>query len=500
VTAEFLNDPRFGRTYNDRKNLLFRGGLKIYTTIRTDWQADAARAIAGNHMFGPSQPQQALVSVVPQTGAIRAMQVGNWKWPEHKYNLATDPGGGRSAGSAFKAFTLATALMQGISPDAVYNGNSPKTITDCGGTGSTWTVHNAEPGGGTYTLRSATWASVNAVFAQVINQVTPGAVADVAHRMGITSHLDEFCALTLGAAGRGINPLEMASGYATLANDGVHCTPYSIGRIVGPSGKTIFRQKPRCHQAIPPGVASLETSILEGVLTQGTAAGRGLGGRPAAGKTGTGENFQDAWFVGYVRQLSTAVWTGWASSDNKSLGPNGFGGTMSAPIWQRFMLAALKGMPVKGFPYAPPPHVKTTKVPSVVGKTPQAAESILTAAKLGMIVKEAPSTEKKGIIFKQSPGAGASAPLGSAVTVYVSNGQKPPPSTITVPNVVGKAKDSARAILSGAGFHVVVSMADVTDPAQDGIVLGQSPSGGAKAKPGATVTIVVGRFTGSPSP
>jgi penicillin-binding protein 1A len=500
VTAEFLNDPRFGHSYIDRKNLLFRGGLRIYTTIRTDWQADAARAIAGNHMFGSGSPQQALVSVVPQTGAIRAMQVGNWPWPQHKYNLATDPGGGRSAGSAFKAFTLATALMQGISPDATYNGNSPKTIPDCGGTGSTWTVHNAEPGGGTYTLRTATWASVNAVFAQVINQVTPGAVVDVAQRMGITSHMDPFCALTLGATGKGINPLEMASGYATLANGGVHCVPYSIGRIVGPGGKTIFRQRPRCHQAIPAGVASLETSILEGVLTSGTAAGRGLGGRPAAGKTGTGENFQDAWFVGYVRQLSTAVWTGWASSDSKSLGPNGFGGTMSAPIWQRFMLAALQGAPVEKFPYAPPPRVKMTKVPNVVGKTETSAAPILTAAKLGMIVKEAPSTEKKGIIFKQSPGAGASAPLGSAVTVYVSNGQKPPPTKVTVPNVVGKAKADARAFLIGAGFHVVVSEADVSDPAQDGIVIGQSPGGGARVNPGATVTIIVGRFTGSPSP
>ncbi len=318
--------------------------------------------------------------------------------------------------------------------------------------------------------------------------------------MGITSTMDPYCPLTLGAAGKGINPLEMASGYATLANSGVHCVPYSIGRIVGPSGNTIFRQKPRCRQAIPAGVASLETSILQGVLTSGTAAGRGLGSRPAAGKTGTGENFQDAWFVGYVRQLSTAVWTGWASSDNKSLGPNGFGGTMSAPIWQRFMLAALKGVPIKGFPYAPPPKVKTTKVPNVVGKTPQAAESILTGAKLGMIVKEAPSTQKKGIIFKQSPSGGSSAPLGSAVTVYVSNGQKPPPDKVTVPNVVGKSQDGARAILAGQGFHVVISHADVSDPAQDGVVIGQSPSGGAKVKPGSTVTIIVGKFTGSPSP
>jgi membrane peptidoglycan carboxypeptidase len=501
VTGEFLNDPRFGRTYEDRKNLLFRGGLKIYTTVETKWQDSAARAMAASHMSGPYQPQQAVVSVVPQTGAIRAMQVGNWPWAQHKYNLVTDPGGGRSAGSAFKAFTLATALMQGISPDATYNGNSPKTIPDCGGTGATWTVHNAEPGGGTYTLRSATWASVNAVFAQVINQVGPENVADTARKMGITSSLTPaYCPLTLGASPHGLNPLEMASGYATLANGGVHCQPYSIAKIVGPDGQTLFRQKPRCEQAIPPGVASLETSILQGVLISGTAAGQGLGARPAAGKTGTGENFQDAWFVGYVRQLSTAVWTGWAVSDNKSLGPNGFGGTMSAPVWHRFMMAVLAGQPIERFPYAPPPKIRTTHVPNVVGKTQLAAEAILTQAKLGMITKMGPSDQPKGIIFKQTPGGGASAPLGSAVTVWISNGKKPPPKEVTVPDVTGKSKQDAMAMLHGAGFHVVVNQADVSDPAQDGIVIMQSPHGGAKAKPGSTVMIVVGKFKGSPPP
>jgi penicillin-binding protein 1A len=501
VTGEFLNDPRFGRTYEDRKNLLFRGGLKIYTTLNPKWQDAAARAMAASHMSGPNQPQQAVVSVVPQTGAIRAMQMGNWPWPQHKYNLVTDPGGGRSAGSAFKAFTLATALMQGISPDATYNGNSPKTIQDCGGTGATWTVNNAEPGGGTYTLRSATWASVNAVFAQVINQVGPDNVAAVAKRMGITSDLTPaYCPLTLGASPHGLNPLEMASGYATLANGGVHCQPYSIAKIVGPDGNTLFRQQKRCEQAIPAGVASLETSILEGVLTQGTAAGEGLGARPAAGKTGTGENFQDAWFVGYVRQLSTAVWTGWAVSDNKSLGPNGFGGTMSAPVWHRYMLAVLAGQPILRFPYAPPPRVKTTHVPDVVGKTPLAAEQILTQAKLGIITKSGPSNQPKGIIFKQAPGAGSSAPLGSAVTVWVSNGKKPPPQEVKVPNVMGKTKQDAKSILQAAGFQVTVEQAEVTDPSQDGVVISQTPVGGAKAKPGSTVLIIIGKLKGSPPP
>ena len=500
VTGEFLNDPRFGKTYQDRKHLLFQGGLKIYTTLIPRFQRYAAKAMTYDGLVGPYHPQRALASIVPQTGAIRAMQNGNWPWSKSKYNLTTDPGGGRSAGSAFKAFTLATALIQGISPSAVYNGNSPKTIPDCGGTGATWTVHNAEPGGGTYTLTTATWDSVNAVFAQVINQTTPQAVVDVAAKMGITTKMDPYCPLTLGATGVGVNPLEMASGYATLANGGVHCIPYSIASIADSSGKTIFRQRPDCKRAIPAGVASEETSMLQGVLTSGTAAGQGLGSRPAAGKTGTGENMQDAWFVGYVRQLCTAVWTGWAKSDSISLGSNGFGGVMSAPVWHRFMMAATAGMPVERFPYAPPPKVRTSRVPDVVGKTSATAQAILGRAKFGAIVKMGPSNSPAGIVFSQSPGAGASAPLGSAVTIWVSNGHKPAPKRVTVPNVVGSSKQHAKDLLQSVGLAVNVLIVEVSDPAQDGIVLKESPGGGSRVSPGSTVTITVGHFSGSPSP
>ena len=501
VTGEFLNDPRFGKTYPDRKHLLFQGGLRIYTTLVPKFQRYAAAALKYGGLVGPGHPQRALASVVPQTGAIRAMQNGNWPWSKSKYNLTTDPGGGRSAGSAFKAYTLATALMQGISPSAVYNGNSPKTIPDCGGTGATWTVHNAEPGGGTYTLTTATWDSVNAVFAQVINQVGPDNVADVAAKMGITTKLHPaYCPLTLGAAVQGVNPLEMASGYATLANGGVHCVPYSIARIADSTGQTIFRQHPDCTRAIPAGVASEETSMLEGVLTSGTAAGEGLGARPAAGKTGTGENFQDAWFVGYVRQLSTAVWTGWAKSDSASLGPNGFGGTMSAPVWHRFMVWATAGMPIERFPYAPPPKVRTSHVPNVVGKTSTDAQAILARAKFGAIVKLGPSNSPAGIVFKQSPGGGASAPLGSAVTIWVSNGKKPVPQRVVVPNVLGASKQHAKDLLQSAGLAVNVLIVDVTDPAQDGIVLKESPGGGSRVARGSAVTITVGHFTGTPTP
>ncbi len=351
VVDSFLSNPAFGPTVKARIRALYQGGLKIYTTLQPNMQSEAERVIAAR-MSGPGLPQSALVSIVPRTGAITTMAVGNAPYGENQYNLAVDPGGGRTAGSAFKGFTLAAALEAGISPSAVYNGDSPKTIPDCGG-GETWTLHNAEPGGGSYPLWMATADSVNVVFAQVINQVGPDAVARVAHRMGITSPLTPVCPLTLGTSP--VSPLEMTSGYATLANDGVHCQPYAIAKVLDSAGKPVFTQKPECNRALPTWVAQEETAMLEGVVQFGTGPAANIG-RPQAGKTGTGQDYQDAWFVGYVPQLATGVWVGWAKAEIPmpyipGYG-TGFGGVLAAPIWHDYMLMATRGMPP--LPFASP--------------------------------------------------------------------------------------------------------------------------------------------------
>ena len=266
--------------------------------------------------------------------------------------MATDPGGGRTAGSAFKVYTLAAALESGISPNKVYSGASPTTIQNCAG-GETWHVANAEPvGGGSFPLWLATADSVNVVFAQVIDQVGPEKVVQVAHRMGITSDLTAVCPLTLGTSP--VSPLEMTSGSSTLANDGVHCTPYAIQKVLGPEGDLIEHHKPECTRAMPASIARLETSMLMNVTSIGTAGVWGPIGRPDAGKTGTGQNYQDAWFVGYVPQLTTGVWVGYASAERPMgsipgySGP-AFGGTVAAPIWHDFMIAALRGVKPENF-------------------------------------------------------------------------------------------------------------------------------------------------------
>jgi membrane peptidoglycan carboxypeptidase len=362
VVDSFLSNPAFGPTVKARIRALYQGGLKIYTTLEPSMERQAEQTLL-NRMTGPGLPQAALVSIVPQTGAIRAMAVGNAPYGPNQYNLAVDPGGGRTAGSAFKVFTLAAALEAGISPNAVYSGYSPKTIPDCGG-GETWTLHNAEPvGGGSYPLWLATADSVNVVFAQVIDQVGPERVAEVAHRMGITTDLAPVCPLTLGTSP--VSPLDMTSGFATLANDGVHCQPYAIAHVVSSTGKTVYRQKPECSRAIPSWVAQQETAMLEGVVEFGTGTAADIG-RPVAGKTGTGQDYQDAWFLGYVPRLATGVWVGYARAEIPmpyvaGYG-TGYGGVLAAPIWHDFMLLATQGMPVEyftspsvGYGTTPPP-------------------------------------------------------------------------------------------------------------------------------------------------
>ena len=348
VINRFLADPSFGKTYTQRVNLLYRGGLKIYTTFDPQFQDEAEQAIQ-HRMSQPGQPQSALVSIDPSTGAVRAMAVGGQTFAESKYNLATDPGGGRTAGSAFKAFTLATALEQGMSPNKVFDGSSPRTIPHCGG-GETWKVNNAEPGSGSYTLAAATAASVNAVFAQVINIVGPKNVARVAHQMGITSPLTAVCPLTLGTSP--VSPFEMTSAYSTLANNGVHCRPYSIEKVVGPTGDPMENARPHCSRVMPANIAQTETRLLEAVISGGTGTAAQIG-RPEAGKTGTGQDFQDAWFMGYVPQLTTGVWVGYAKAEIPMRSVpgygEGFGGTLAAPIWHDYMLAATRGMQPKHF-------------------------------------------------------------------------------------------------------------------------------------------------------
>ena len=346
VKQLLLRDPAIGDTPEARADRVFNGGLQIYTTLDFAAQREAERAIAGV-LDRPDDPSAALAAIEPSTGAIRAMagEVGT-----QGFNLAAQ--GRRQPGSAFKPFTLVAALEQDIPLSKSYSGRAPRRIELDNGT--EWLVHNYEgSASGSMNLVRATEQSVNAVYAQLVMDVGPENVVDVAHRMGITSELDPYPSIALGGLTIGVSPLEMASAYATLAAHGTMYRPYAIQRVDDSSGR-VLTVSPESHAALEPEIADRATRVLERVVERGTGRrAQGLG-RPAAGKTGTTGEYRDSWFVGFTPQLSTAVWLGHPEARIPMLNVHGlprvYGGSLPAEIWTRFMREAMEGKPVIELP------------------------------------------------------------------------------------------------------------------------------------------------------
>jgi len=327
------------------------GGLRVRTTLDPSMQETALSAVRGV-LRNPSDPAAALVAIDPRTGAVRAMVGYLPDGTKLKFNLATQST--RTAGSSFKPFVLATAIQQGISLYSSFSGPPSLVIPEhsCDGPQGQWDVHNyADESAGYMNLLSATANSVNTIFAQLVAKVGPSNVVPVAHRMGITTNLQPVCSITLGT--QPVNPLEMTDGYATLAAHGVHHAPQAFELVRAPSSSVLGRLTTRGDQAISSSVADQVTYALEGVIEHGTGTAASIG-RPAAGKTGTAENFQDAWFCGYVPQLAACVWIGYPKAEIPLINVEGVGavagGTLPAEIWHDFMSAATAGMPALGFP------------------------------------------------------------------------------------------------------------------------------------------------------
>jgi penicillin-binding protein 1A len=326
------------------------GGLRVSTTLSPSLQRAGAAAIA-SHLVTPGDPAAALVAIDPRTGAIRAMTSLVPGTSQPGFNLATQAH--RQAGSAFKTFTLTAALEDGISLDSVWTGPPSLTIPDprCLGSTGPWQVHNyADESAGTMPLVQAVARSVNTIFAQVVVRVGPDRVAEVAHRMGITSRLEPVCSITLGSPA--VTPLEMTDAFATLADRGVRHAPFAIREIRSSHGLLLRRRSGRLRVAIPQDVADQVTYALEHVIAEGTGTAAAID-RPAAGKTGTGENFQDAWFCGYVPQLAACVWVGYPQGELPMTDVEGFsgvfGGSLPALIWHDFMTTAVARRPVESF-------------------------------------------------------------------------------------------------------------------------------------------------------
>jgi len=333
----------------------FDGGLHIETTLDLDLQRSAEQAVSG-YLPGPSGPTAALVAIENSTGEVRAM-VGGRSYNETPFNLATE--GERQPGSSFKAFDLAAALQDGISPESTWSSRL-KIFTVPGTKGQEkFVVHNDEGAyTGTNTLTGATAFSDNSIYAEVGLKVGTHRIARLAHEMGITTPISTNPAMTIGGLSVGVTPLDMAHAYETIAHGGQRIggtlasglqptgiQEVSAGDQTLQDGHHHDVNRVLAKRVLPPGVATTETSMLETVLSYGTAKAAAIG-QFAAGKTGTTSNFGDAWFVGWDKKYTVAVWVGYP---NKLIpmttdfgGQPVFGGTYPALIWHDFMLAAMQ--------------------------------------------------------------------------------------------------------------------------------------------------------------
>ncbi|HKP18392.1 MAG TPA: PBP1A family penicillin-binding protein [Gaiellaceae bacterium] len=409
--------------YGTRK--VFGGGLRVVTTIDLELQRRAREAIA-KWLPGPG-PSAALVAIDPRDGRVLSM-VGGSNYRESQFNLAVQ--GERQAGSAFKPFVLATALEQGISPTTVLES---KPVTIALGDRD-WYVQNYEGSNlGAIDLVNATVYSDNTVYAQLTHIVGPAAVAKEARDLGITRELNPYFAIGLGADP--VSPLEMARAYASFATGGQ--------RIDG----SIFENRPRVvlsvsgvknqpvrHRAISETNARIVNSILQQVVQSGTGKRAALpDGRAVAGKTGTTENYGDAWFVGYTPQLVVAVWVGYPTELRPMLteyhGDPVAGGTYPALIWKSFMESAL--------PY-------------------------LDDAPQSFPAPDAPPGEPRRLVLRDGSFQLDNGLCRNTIQVAYFAGQTPPkkadckPNEVEIPNVVGATYGAARARLEEQPLTPVV--------------------------------------------
>jgi penicillin-binding protein 1A len=325
------------------------GGLRIYTTLDSKAQAQAAQAILGT-LNRKTDPAGSVVSIDPATGQIRAMAVAQ-HGKRIAYDIAAD--GQRQAGSTFKMFVLTQAVQRKINPSATKYLSAPFVGPN------NWKVHTFENTySGRIPITQATLLSDNTVFARLTLDVGPKPVADLAEQMGIQAHLKPVPSIVLGV--NAISPLDLATAYATLADGGIVHQPTILEKVVFPGGNTEGASKPRGKRVVDSKVAAAVTRILEANVRSGTGTAAALAGRPAAGKTGTTDSFADAWFAGFVPQLATVTWVGDPTKEKPMRNVHGIagvtGGTLPAQIWHTYMTAALQGQPIQQFddPGAPP--------------------------------------------------------------------------------------------------------------------------------------------------
>ncbi|HUQ39163.1 MAG TPA: transglycosylase domain-containing protein [Acidimicrobiales bacterium] len=357
---------------------VFRGGLRIQTTLEPELQEAAEKAVRDG-LAGTQHPlEMSMVSVEPPTGYVKAL-VGGRDFGSSEVNLAlggcyrpaadvpvqvkatcwnneTVEGGGsgRQPGSSFKPFVLAAAFAEGFTPARVYAAPNVYRVPGCK-TAKGCEIHNYEGASfGSSDLRRATHKSINTVYAQLINDVGVEPTARMAKRLGVTSawYSPRVHGLSYALGTVDVSPLDMASAYGVFAARGMRARPTPIVKVVDRTGKVLEdNTQPNPSRALEEVIADNVTDVLRGVITSGTGTRANIG-RPAAGKTGTAQEYRDAWFIGYTPTLSTAVWMGYDRPrplHNIKGVRNVAGGTIPAGVWKQFMSKALADVPVTEF-------------------------------------------------------------------------------------------------------------------------------------------------------
>lgn len=547
-----------GATFEERRRTVFQSGLRIHTTLDPELQEQAEDAILQHLTYEDEPPEElarepmgAIISVDPETGAITTMALGphaygscseddSWLGEDDDGRLLCDRTklntavpvegqliGRRQPGSAYKPLLIAAALEDGVPPTLELDARGPRTIEGCPGEGGTegWTVRNAG-GNDILAMYEAVQRSSNVYHALLVADIGPEKLRDMARRLGIrSSPLEGFCAAALGA--ESVTPLEMASAYATLANRGTYCAPFAITRIEDANGRVLWEHSPDCERVLDTEVADRVVDIMAGPISAGgTAPVANLGQWPTRGKTGTTNDYIDAWFVGFVKQMATAAWIGYPNGPthfgtleqaqavcgdeintpvcietryltNVTIAGQGyarvFGGTIPAPMWKTFMEQAVERFEPEGFP--DPGPLPTGIVPDLLDETSLSrADRLAEEAGFRLVVEEVEHWAPEGTFVGQNPAAGTEVPLGSRIRLEVSDGTADPPE---VPGVVGLELDEAIDILHEAGYRVATGGRGVGgDESLRDIVLEQDPEAGEELIPGddAIVRLIYGRI------
>lgn len=371
------------RQYLEEKygyNRLYKGGLKVYTTMNVDLQREADRIVEEGlerieGFWGYRHPtyaevierregkkstggtteylQGVLVAIEPFTGNVRAL-VGGRNFNDNEFNRAISAR--RQPGSAFKPIFYTAAIDNGIPPSTIII-DSPVSIPQADGT--VWKPTNYERTfRGPTILREALMKSINMISIKLLMKIGPQTAAVYARRMGIESHLPLVESLALGAGD--VTPIEITAAFATFPTGGLRVTPLFITKVVDSKGNVLEENRAQREQAIPPQTAYIMTSLLEDVIDNGTGKSARAWGfkRPAGGKTGTNTDYTDAWFIGFTPDLVTGVWVGF--DEVQTIIRSGSGARLALPIWTEFMKVAHDTLPEKTFPV--PDGIVTYKI------------------------------------------------------------------------------------------------------------------------------------------